>query len=537
MTKRTFTPNLRQTIAAAATLTLCFYAQAQKIEWGPRLTMKKSYNAVILGEDKDNFYTTSIINGGMFKDPHLDVEKFDKGSKQRAYVQSLDLKMNGDSKFKPSLEKIAYTGDHFITFHSYFDKKAKEMVIYANAYSVATGKAIKREEKILTVPVEKKRPGDFTVLVSESGKRLLVSHIAYYKKQDKTRERLILLDENLKTLVEREDASQGARYSKTVAGLGLDDDGSFYFNKVVGDRRVIVAYDAARDYEKWEETIDHQKIGLPVAGEIFNVSAVLTRKKDLVIVGYYTKDGKQLDGTYGLKIDGKSKELVVQKLNDFDQSFKDQFKTKRDIKKNRDGKIKYFFGPMTLYKKDDGGVVGVSEMFQHYIKRDRNGFPDAERYIFGDMIAVSMENDGTLQWAQRLKKSQQYNYNRIGPLIFTSTGLKLFHQSFKPLDYMSYFAAIGKNKFYVAFNDNAKNLQKKSDQDKLRPFKKPTEAVMSIYTIDLATGEKKRSAFFGGKDFSVTVEPNTVYQRTQSSPPIILGSNKREFKYGLMLLD
>jgi hypothetical protein len=524
----------------ALALTLSLTQSAQKIEWGPKLTMKKSYSPVILGEDDNYFYSTSSISAGAFKLPELDVEKFDKSTRQRVFVQKLDLRSPDKNKKDQILEDIVFTGENFVTFHSYFDKKADEMVIYANLYSTENGKQIAREKNIINVPVEKKRRrGSFAVSVSENGKRLLISHLAYYKKQDKMRERMILLDEKLQKITEREDVTEGRTANVGVKGLALDNDGSFYYEqKLDGGQRKIVTYDASKDYEKWEETINLKKVGLPVTGEIYNMSVATTRKKDLVLAGYYSRTGENLDGTYFLKIDGRSKEIVAQKLNDFDQAFKDQFKTKRDIKKNREGKVgNYQFGKMKLYKKDDGGLVGVGEIKWHYITYDRNGVPASENYYFGDMIAINLENDGNMTWAHRMKKAQTFRYARSGPFIFSSVGMKMFTQSFKPLDYMSYFAALGKDKFYVAFNDNSKNLQKKSDQDKLALFKKPTEAVMSIYTIDLATGEKKKSAFFGGKDFSITVEPGTAYQSKQSSQPIIMGSRKKDFKFGLMQLD
>ncbi len=520
---------------------LTFSSNAQKINWGQKIAMSADYSPVIVGEDDKHFYSV------FYHKSNFNIEKFEKGSNSRVYQQKLTLPK------KQEVEKIVFAKDKFIVFMSYFDKKADETIIYANTYSADNGGVLKVEQKILVIPVEKKRRrGSFGVVVADGADRLLVTHDAYYKKQKKYRERFLLLNSNLEKVTEREDVIDESKVRNySTSGFAIDGDGSFYYMKNYTDgRRNIVSYDATRDFDKWEETIDYQKLGLPLKSFIYNMSVTTNKKKDLIFVGYYSKSeikitGKvtthgsfqtgvrySLDGAFYLKIDHISKEIVQTKLNEFSQEFKDQFRSKSDVKKNRDGKIYDQFGELSMYKKDDGGIIGVGEVFTgyHYISRNHESL----HYYYGDLITISLSPDGDLQWANRIKKSQTFGYESFGPFIFSSTGFKFLLVSHKPLDYMGYFAALGKDKFYVAYNDNAKNLQKKSDQDKLKPFKKPKEAVMSMYTIDLATGERKKSAFFGGKDFEVTVEPNTAFQTGQNTKPIIMASRKKNFKFGIM---
>ena len=513
---------IRHTLGAALILMLGLGMNAQKVNWGQKLTMKKGYNPHIISEDDKYFYTC------FWQKSKINLEKFQKGSNTRVFLKTLDLP-------KGLVERISFVGNNFVVFLSVFDKKADEMNIFANTYSGNDGSMVKDMSKIMSVPVEKKkRRGSFDVVVAEGRKRMIITHFAYYKKQEKYRERFLLIDSDMNKITEREDVT-GKKEARdyVTEGLAADPDGSFYFMKAFDDgRRHIVVYDAAKDYEKWEENIDYKKLGLPVNSKVYAMSATTNRKKDMVMVGYYTKEGKTLDGAFYLRVENKSKEIAVLKLNEFTTEFKDQFLTKKDIKKGRDAKVGNHFGPLSLYKADDGTVVGVGEVFEYYYYANRNGV--SEGYHFGDLVAVSLSPSGDLTWAHRIPKKQFFRYSSQGPFIFSSTGLKFFVISTKPVDYMSYFATMSKDKFYIAYNDNAKNLAKKSMQDKQTPFKKPTQAVMSICAIDLKTGQKTKSAFFGGKDFDITVEPGKVYQTSQGTSPILMGSRKKNFKYGIM---
>lgn len=513
---------VKRTLALALAMTLGVAMQAQKITWGQKLTMKKGYNPYIISEDNEYFYTC------FWQKSKINLEKFQKGSNSRIFVKTLDLP-------KGLVEEISFVGDNFVVFLSVFDKKADEMNIYANTYSGSDGKLVKDMARIMSVPVEKKRRrGTFNVTVAEGRQRMLISHFAYYKKQEKYRQRFLLLDENMNKVTEREDVTgkKEARDYKNE-GLAVDADGSFYFMKSFDDgRKHIVVYDASKDYEKWEENIDYKTLGLPVNSRVYAMSATTNKKKDMVMVGYYTKERETMDGAFYLRVDNKSKEIVTLKLNEFSKEFKDQFLTKRDIKKGRDAKVKNQFGAMHLYKTDDGDVIGVGEVFEYTYYESRGSV--SESYHYGDLVAVSLSSDGEMKWAHRIPKNQIFRYSTQGPFIFSSTGLKFFVISTKPVDYMSYFATLSKDKFYIVYNDNAKNLAKKTMQDKQTAFKKPTQAVMSICAIDLKTGQKTKSAFFGGKDYDITVEPAKVYQTSQGTSPILMGSRKKTFKYGLM---
>ncbi len=518
------TKHLKQIFfAVALTISAIKTSYAQKINWGEVLTVGKNYTPVILGEDETYFYTA------YYEKAKIGFEKFEKAGKKRIYSKALDLPNRHE------IEDIDFIDGKFVLFAKYYDNKQVETILYANTYSGSDGALITSNAKLLTVQVEKrKRKGDFDITISEESKKILVYHGTYYKQQKKYKEKYLLFSPDLKKITEREnitDKSENKPY--TTSGLALDYDGSFYFIKNYKDgRRSIASYDANKDFELWEDFIDTKKLGLPIKGSIKGLQCTANKKRDLILVGYYSKGDNHLDGTFYIKIDRKSKEIVITKVSEFDKTFKDQFLTKKDIKKGREAEVDNNFGAMKIYKKEDGSIICVGEVFEYFYIQTRSGA--SEGYYFGDLVTVGISEAGDLQWANRIKKNQAFHYTAYNLFIFSSVGLKFLFISTKPVDYMSYFGAISDDKFYIAFNDNPKNITKTNDLEKLKAFKKPNSAVMSLYSIDLKTGEKKKAAFFGALDSRVVLEPRTVFQSGQNMKPIVIGSKRKQFKYGIM---
>jgi len=520
---------------------------SQKITWGQKFSEKKNYTPVILGELGNSFYTMALVKS------KLVIEKFDKSSKKREYQKEVEIPK------KQVYEGMVLTDNSFVVFLSYYDKKNDLSVIYANSYSLSDGSIVKKDIDILSVPVEKKRRrGTFSVFKSKDNKKILLDHEAYYKKQEKYRERFILFGSDLKKLTEKEEATDKSETkSYRVVGMTIDLDGSIYFIKSYDDKTVFTTYDAKKDFEKWEEKLDLTELGLPISSAIFNTTFTINKQGDFVLVGYYSKgDDKgttskkgatagstanfsyrrhlSLDGCFYLKIDRKSKEIVEKKVNEFDKSFKDQFLSEKQAAKGKEGEAPAAFGKMNLYTKDDGGIIGVGEIYMYFYSQSGNSA--GETHLFLDLVCINLSDKGQLLSANRIPKNQKFAWQSFGGYVYhNSTGRwSLLFTSTKALDYMSYFAQLTSDKFYIVYNDNPKNMLLKSDQDRLKMFKKPKKSVLTLYTIDLKTGKKERSTFLDGKDFEITPEPSTAYQKDQNSDLILLGSRGKAFKYGSM---
>lgn len=506
---------------------------AQEINWGQANEAKSSkYYPTILGEDNDNIYTVATLKKDVY------IERFDKKNKKQQFSQKVEFpKINGNKTF---YEGVNFIDGKFLLFVSYFDKKQDLSIIYAFTLSGKDGKKIGKDIPIFNVPVEKKkRSGDFFFFRSTDRTKILINHMAYYKKQKEVKDKYKLLDADLNVLLEREDVTKNSdKRDYSTGNYILDNDGSIYYMKSYNDgRRNIVSYEANRSYEKWEEAIDTKKIGLAPKDYITNINFVINKNNDLVVTGYYNKEKTQFDGCFFMKINNQSKEIELTKINLFDKKFKDQFASDKQLAKGKEVKMHNVFRSIDILTKKDGGVVLCGEIYEHFVFRNRNGAVVGERFRFGDMVILNLDGNGVLSWAHRIPKNQIYSYNyQSYPLVFGSFGVRLFAFPTRTTEYFSYLAGIDNEKAYVMFNDNPKNSLVQKDNERAKGLRNINKAAVTLYAIDLQTGKKTEKLFTGAKDYEVTLKPRVSFQKDQDSEIISFGMKKKKFKYGNIVL-
>ena len=318
--------------------------------------------------------------------------------------------------------------------------------------------------------------------------------------------------------------------------------------KADDDKFFIVSYDANQDYEKWEEEINMDKLETKShTSEISGISYTINAKDELVLCGYYSekisqgvkKNGKEKKakmefvGNFYLAIDKKSKEVKTKKINRFDDKFKEQFKTKKDVKKEKDAKVPNAFNSIEILSKSDGGVIVIGELYYYSHYTTDQGVSHYE--LFGDLIVLNLDADGNLVWANRIPKKQVFWYRAQGALIVASTGVSgLVVPNWRTVEYFSYQAAITDNELVILFNDNMKNTVSSNDLDKTKSLTKLKNAVITRYNVNLETGEREEKLFMGGKDFQVYYKPLVNYQKEQGADIYTFGIKGKKYKYGLL---
>lgn len=514
---------------AIGMFTLSYSAQ-EKIEWGAiNSAPSGSYAPGIIGEDDENIYVFASS-----KKEYL-IESYKKGQFKRQYSFNIRPENVGKNK-KTTLEQVRYVDGKFIVFVSYFDKEKKEFIIFGYHIDSKTGKKEGDERELFRVDVERKsRRGTFSVNTSEDGKKLLVNHYAYYKKQKAYFDKYKLIDKDLNVELEKEEKFNKKEVTYSTSNYLVDNDGSFYYIKRLsrkeGHSLYIVSFEADRGFEKWEEELNVDDLGLDPKSEIMDLRFLLNEKNDLVVTGYYTKK-RLLEGCFFAKIDQKSKELVVKKVNEFDKKFKDQFRSKRQVKKGKDAKVKNSFHMIDVLKKEDGGVVMIGELYIYRKYTDRDGNTIGETFIFGDLVSINFSPEGDLIWANRIPKKQTFTWSSMGPIVFSSNGMSLLFPKYSTLEYFSYTASLSDGKLVVLFNDNPKNNLSTADETKMKGMKKPKKATVTKFTIDLASGEKKEELFVGAKAYDILFKPQVSYQQNENSQVYTYGDKGKKYKWG-----
>ena len=499
---------------------------AQKATWGKVQTSEsKHYHPYILGEDSKGIYTFARVKRDIV------IEKFNRKSKDKEFSVVIDPPKIG--KYKVVLEDVELIKDKFLVFASYYDKEKKETNLFAYTYSSENGKKLDQKIELFNIEVEKRRrDGNFMVMTSPDRTKILINHYAYYRKEKKYRDKYVLLDENLNKLLDKDEEIVKSEKDYSTYNYIIDNDGSIFFMKKYSfTENYITTYDANKSFEKWEEKIILDD--LKSDESITNVDFTINKENQLVVTGYYSKKN-QLYGCFFTKIDNLTKEIIVTKLNKFDEDFKKQFLSNRKLKKGKDGKIYNIFDNIEIITKDDGGIILIGEMAQHTYYYDHNGNYRGEVVMYNDMIALNISAEGTLIWGHKIPKRQYYYYMLdYYPIVIGSFGVRLFVYPTDYPDYFSYLAGINDKELVIVFNDNLKNLEK-GDNDKLKKMKNINSSVAMCYKINLEDGKKNKKILYDIKNINVLLQPSVSFQFDQESDIIIFGKKKKKFKYGTL---
>ena len=522
------------------------FSQYEKIDWGKLLkSNKKSYYPVIIGDDEKSIYVTAEVGKENV------VETYSKGN--FSLELSKIITPQKIDKKKTTLEKVVFVDHKYFVFISYFDKKTKLSNMFVYKMDPKTGDKIGKEVKLFAIAVEKKkRQGGFNVVTSKDKSKILINQYAYYKKQKVYKDIYRLLDTDLNVLTKKTETIKKSDIEYKSYYHKIDNDGTFYFLKEYkgdGNKFYIVSYDANKDYEKWEEEVTMDKMDAKSGNSIVSgVTYTLNANDEIVMCGYYServsqgtkKNGKakkekmEILGSFYLALDKNSKEVKIKKINRFDQDFINQFKTAKDVKKDKDAKVPNQFSSIELIPKADGGMIMIGELYFMYHYYDNDG--NAHHYeLFGDLMVLNLDKDGNLLWANRIPKKQVFWYHFKGAVVVASTGVSgMVVPNWRTVQYFSYQAALDGDNVIILFNDNPKNTITSNDLDKTKSLTKLKKSVITRYNINLKTGKKEESLFMAGKDYEVYFKPMVSYQKEQGSDIYTFGINGKKYKYGIL---
>jgi len=174
-----------------------------------------------------------------------------------------------------------------------------------------------------------------------------------------------------------------------------------------------------------------------------------------------------------------------------------------------------------LILRDDGGVVLLAE--QYYISsysRSANFGSDpyannrrevVNNYHYNDIIIININPDGNIEWASKIPKQQ------------TTSGDNGYYSSYQP--------AIIKNKIYLFYNDNPKNLFKaNAKKDKTHPFVINRDGVMVMAVLNL-DGNLKKAKLFRFAESEVYMRPKIALQ-IAGNELLIYGDRARKMRFG-----
>lgn len=260
----------------------------------------------------------------------------------------------------------------------------------------------------------------------------------------------------------------------------------------------LVNYDYLLFNLKREGGIDSLKI--ETEGKFLrDMKVEFTPEGDIVSAGFYSNlNASDAGGAFYMRLDGETKEVVSSSFKEFELDFVLQNLTERKakrvekrIRQGRNRELPYYHID-ELVAMPDGSVRMIGE--QRLIYTTTVGYGPTmvtqTHFLFNDMVVVSINRDGEVEWAERIAKRQHTVDDRAA--------------------YSSYALMIRDNELALMFNDNAQNLDY-SGVGRVAPMAKNSSTVVMAARVG-QFGDVRRAGLFRRGEAEIKIRPVFAHQ-------------------------
>lgn len=260
----------------------------------------------------------------------------------------------------------------------------------------------------------------------------------------------------------------------------------------------LVNYDYMLFNLKREGGIDSLKI--ETEGKFLrDMKVEFTQEGDIVSAGFYSNlNASDAGGAFYMRLDGETKEVVSSSFKEFELDFVLQNLTERKakrvekrIKQGRNRELPYYHID-ELVAMPDGSVRMIGEQRLIYTTTVGYGatMVTQTHFLFNDMVIVSINKEGEVEWAERIAKRQHTVDDRAA--------------------YSSYALMKRDNELAFMFNDNAQNLDY-SGVGRVAPMAKNSSTVVMAARVG-QFGDVRRTGLFRRGEAEIKIRPVFAHQ-------------------------
>jgi hypothetical protein len=491
----------------------------------------------IIGMDGDGYYMVRAEPKKFY------LEKYDHKLNQ-VKSEEIILGKGGDRKYLEFAEQL---NDEIYLFTTQYDNIAKHRILFAEKVNRKTLKPDGDPIKLSTYDYRNRsNEGYFDYHVSRDSSKILI----YYdtpNQSGNTGEKfgLSVYDHNLNALWSKELELPFRDKLYKVERYKVDNQGNAYLLGMVYRGQVRDKRQGRPNYEYhllvYNKSDEYTEYLLSLQDKfITDMQFEISRTGDIICAGLYSDFGtSSVKGTFYLLIDGKTNEVKKEYYEQFDPSFLVDFMSEKRAGKGRE-LTRYNLNQLEIRR--DGGVVLVAEQF--FVKELHQNFNDPRfrspysnpffypgyyyyypmwrfpyrygypymnderelQYNYNDIIVINIDPNGSIQWAKRIPKRQSSK----------DDGGR----------YSSYAMSISKGKMFFVFNDNPKNLDKTSGDQRIHNFTKGKESTVVLVSLD-GRGEVEKESLFQVKDTKTITKPLVCEQISTDQMIIYSEKNKK----------
>lgn len=500
-----------------------------RVDWGPELSDKEhGYFDEVVGSTDTHVYMTVYLK----KKPH--VRKMDLNHKA-VWQKEIPLELGKDEH---DLKEVVLFGDKILVFTSHTNKKEKTSSVYLRVFSSDGFSPIGKLERLASADYEKRsNQSGFTIRVSADHQYALLSELLPYDKEGSEKFRLRVYDKDMQLSWDRNVELPYKDSEFSVMGTRVMDDGSVLMvgNKYAEKREAKeLRKDGKATYEYrvlvFKADGGREEYPIEVKDKFLqDLTLSVGKEGDIICGGLYGKKGSfATAGTFFLKLDRRTKEVIHSSFKEFDKEFITSYMTEKEEKKAEKRAARkgedlemYNFDLHDIIRRDDGGAVIIAEQFNYYTVTTCSTTPNggqicttSHHYVYNDIIVVNVDPKGDIEWAAKVPK-RQHTVNDGGK-------------------FSSFAVTVKGENIYLLFNDHGKNLFL-SPGEKIEPMRLGKELVITLATIGPA-GQVHREALLAMEKREAITMPKKCVQ-VADDRLFIYADWKREHRFGSVMFN
>ncbi len=496
-----------------------------KVEWGKEFKSKNSADAVI-GSDGEFTYILKRRKG----------YSIDKVDENLNLIKNVELKLKHKG-VDLTFEEILMFNNKIFLVTSVKDKRKKIKSLFYQTINITLLNTDSDPIKLSEINYDggsHRNSGSFGFKTSEDESKLLIFYILPHDKGEKEKFGFHVYDNRLGEIWSRNIELPYAEELFKIEHYNIDNTGNIYVlgklykEKAKNSRRGKPNYEYRLvSYVQNQEKRIEYKIALP---NVFlrDMNVVPLVNGDFRCIGFYSeKSSFNVKGSYVLKIDGKTKEILSSNTYEFTLDFITQNMTARQTKKAKKKKAKgkdvefYEYDIKDIVVKEDGGIIMIAEQYfiqvvTHTTTNANGGTTTTTTYYYNynDIIAVSISAEEEIEWARKIPKTQ----------VTANDGG--FYSSY-------YFKVIG-DKMYFLYNDNKENL-KMVRAGKVANFNKGKKSSVTVCVSMDFEGNIQKTKLFSFEATEVLVRPK-VCSELGETEVLIFAQKRKNQRYAKFII-
>jgi hypothetical protein len=490
------------------------------LRWGnPIKASRKQFVYQVLGCTNDGFFTLVGKTSGLYR-TSMNQITLQKCNLNGELIKTTELKFPSPEGKENDFVNFVRAKDQFYLFSSYYNKKSDVNSAYFTQIN-NSGEMEKNTYLIDKIDASKKyNSGSYSVCVSKDTSKILFYHNDPYEKKEPESFNLQVYNNGMQKLWEKKISLPYKDKDVSIESFTVSNNGMVYVlaryqeglrDKVKGlpNYRYFILR-----YGKSESNSKQYDVSL---GENFIASITfdLDPKMNFICAGFYSANNKStISGVFYLRLDGQTGEVNKKNTKVFDEDALAKFESKS--KANRGKALKNYTIRNPIIR-DDGGMVLMGEQYYWYVEttQSSNGMTySTTHFFYNNILAANINPNGGIDWITAIPK-YQHSVNDDGY-------------------YLSYVPLVYKDKIYLIYNDNKKNVNIKGNK-KLKTMNNIRKSSVVMAVID-SKGQVTKSELLKTKDLKKVYVRPKVSTQVSENRLILVGEKNFNFMYGIVNL-